>query len=74
MAEAPGHSSGHFLLLKLCTLGLDSPHVSEFTYAELFKVWRRRREVRLLRLEGFSDLGHSSQDPISRVQEALLQA
>lgn len=71
LTEAPEHN----LPFSCCTPHPAAhPPVSEVTYAELLKVWRRRWEVRLLGLEGFSDLGHRSQDPVSRVQEALLQA
>lgn len=45
-----------------------------FTYMQLIKVWRWRWKVRLLRLEGFPDFPNSSQDPVARVQEALLWA
>jgi len=40
---------------------------------QLIQVWRWRWEFRLLRLEGFPDFPNSSQDPVARVQEALLQ-
>lgn len=45
-----------------------------WTYVELIEFWRRRREVRLLWLEGLSHLGNGTQDLVARVQETFLQA
>lgn len=37
---------------------------SRSTNMQLIQVWGRRRKVRLLRLEGFSDFPNSRQDPV----------